>query len=156
MVKIFQDRLQQYVNQELADVQAGLRKGRGTRNQIVYIHWIIEKERKFQKNIYFCFIDCTKVFDCVDHNKLWKILKGMGMPDCLTCSLRNLYVGKETIIRTSHGTMDCFKVGKGVCQSCILSPCLFNLCVEYIVRNARLDEVQAVIKIARRNVNNLR
>ena len=106
--------------------------------------------------MYFCFIDCTKVFDCVDHNKLWKILKGMGMPDCLTCSLRNLYVGKETIIRTSHGTMDCFKVGKGVCQSCVSSLCLFNFFEENIIWNVRLNESQAGIKIVRRYINNLR
>ena len=108
------------------------------------------------KNIYFCFIDYAKAFDCVDHNKLWKILKGMGIPDHLICLLRNLYVGQEATVRTGHGTTDWFQIGKGVCQSCILSPCLFNLYAEYIMRNAGLDEAQAEIKTARRNINNLR
>ena len=133
MLKILQARLQQYVNYELIDVQAGFRKGRGTRDQLANIHWIIEKGREFQKNIYFCFIDYTKVFDCVDHNKLWKILQEMGIPDYLTCLLRNLYAGQEAIVRTRHGTTDCFQTGKGVRQGCIFSPCLFNFYAEYIM-----------------------
>ena len=124
MLKILQARLQQYVNHELPDVQAGFRKGRGTRDQIASIDWIIEKAREFQKNIYFCFIDYAKAFDCVDHNKLWKILKEMGVQDHLTCLLRNLYVGQEEPLRTGHGTTDWFQTGKGVCQGSILSPCL--------------------------------
>ena len=131
MLKILQVRLQQYVNCELPDVQAGFRKGRGTRNQIAIICWIIEKAREFQKNI--CFIDCTKAFDCVDHNKLWKILKKMGIPEHLTCLLRNLYAGQEATVRTGHGTMDWFQIGKGICHGCILSPCLFNFYAEYIM-----------------------
>ena len=144
------------MNHELPDVQAGFRKGRGTRDQIVNICWIIEKAREFQKNIYFCFIDYAKAFDCVNHNKLWKILKEMGIPDHLTCLLRNLYAGQEATIRTGHGTTDWFQIGKGVHQGCILSPCLFNFSVEYIMRNAGLDEPQAGIKIAGRNLTNLR
>ena len=128
MLKILQARLQQYVNSELADVQAGFRRGRGTRDQIANIRWIIEKSREFQKNIYFCFIDCAKAFDCVDHNKLWEILKEMGIPDHLTCLLRNLYAGQEATERTGHRTTDWFQIGKGVRQGCILSPLLFNLC----------------------------
>src|SRR5574340_502749 len=142
------------MNCELPDVQAVLRKGRGTRHQIANVHWIIEKAREFQKNI--CFIDYGKAFDCVDHNKLWKILKKMGIPDHLTCFLRNLYAGQEATVRTGHRTTDWFQIGKGVCQGCILSPCLFSLYAEYIIRNAGLDETQAGIKIARRNINNLR
>ena len=138
------------------DVQAGFRKGRGTREQIANICWIIEKAREFQKNIYFCFIDYAKAFDCVDHNKLWKILKEKGIPDHLTCLLRNLYAGQEATVRTGHGTTDWFPIGRGVCQGCILSPCLFNLYAEYIMQDARLDETQAGIKVARRNINNLR
>ena len=122
MLKILQVRLQQYVNQELPDVQAGFRKGRGTRDQIVNIHCIIEKARGLQKNIYICFIDYTKAFDCVDHNKLWKTLNEMGIPDHPTCFLRNLYAGQEATVRTGHGTTDWFQIGKGVCQGCILSP----------------------------------
>ncbi len=156
MLKILQARLQQYVNHELPDVQAGFRKGRGTRDQIANIRWIMEKAREFQKNIYFCFIDYAKAFDCVDHNKLWKILKEMGIPDHLTCLLRNLYAGQEATVRTGHGTTDWFQIGKGVRQGCILSPCLFNLYAEYIMRNAGLEETQAGIKIAGRNINNLR
>ena len=156
MLKILQPRLQQYMNHELSDVQAGFRKGRGTRDQIAKIHWIIEKAREFQKNIYFCFIDYSKAFDYVDHNKLWKILKEMGIPDHLTCLLRNLYVGQETSVRNGHETTDWFQIGKGVCQGCILSHCLFNLYVKYIMRNAGLEEAQAGIKIAGRNINNLR
>ena len=156
MLKILQAWLQQYVNCELPDVQAGFRKGRGTRDQITIICWIMEKAREFQKNIYFCFIDYAKAFDCVDHNTLWKILKEMGIPDHLTCLLRNLYAGQEATVRTGHGTTDWFQIGKGVCQGCILSPCLFNLYAEYLMRNAGLEEAQAGIKIARRNLNNLR
>ena len=143
MLKILQVRLQQYMNHELSDVQAGFRKGRGTRDQIASIHGIIEKAREFQKNIYFCFIDYAKAFfDCVDHNKLWKILQEMGVPDHLTCLLRNLYAGQEATVRTGRGTTDWFQIRKGVHQGCILSPCLFNLYVEYIMRNAGLDEAQ--------------
>ena len=133
MLKISQARLQQYVKRELPDVQAGFRKGRGTRDQIVNICWIVEKARGFQKNIYFCFIDYAKAFDCVDHNKLWKILKEMGIPDHLICPLRNLYAGQEATVRTGQGTTDWFQIGKGVQQGCILSPCLFNLYAEYIM-----------------------
>ena len=206
MLKILQARLQQYVNCELPDVQAGFRKGRGTRDQIANIRWIMEKGREFQKNIYFCFIDYAKTFDCVDHNKLWKILKEMGIPeiklptsagswkkgrefqkniyfcfidyakafDCvdhkklwkmlqemgmqdhLTCLLRNFYAGQEATVRTGHGTTNWFQIGKGVHQGCILSPCLFNFYAEYIMRKAGLEEAQAGIKIAGRNINNLR
>ena len=131
------------VNRELPDVQVGFRKGRGTRDQIANIRWIIKKAREFQKNIYFCFIDYAKAFDCVDHNKLWKILKEMGIPDHLTCLLRNLNAGQEATVRTGHGTIDWFQIGKGVCQDCILSPCLFNLYAECIMWNARLEEAQA-------------
>ena len=123
------------MNRELLDVQAGFRKGRGTRDQIASICWIMEKAREFQKNIYFCVIDYAKVFDCVDHNKLWKILKEMGIPHHLTCLSRNLYAGQEATVRTGHGTTDWFRVGKGVRQGCILSPCIFNFYVEYIMRN---------------------
>ena len=156
MLKILQARLQQYMNHELPDVQAGFRKGGGTKDQIANICWIIEKAREFQKNIYFCFIDYAEAFDCVDHNKLWKVLQEMGLPDHLTCLLRNLYAGQETTLRTGHGTIDWFQIGKGVPQGCILSPCLFNLYAEYIMRNTRLDEAQAGIKIAGKNLNNLR
>ena len=156
MLKILQARLEQFVNRELPDVQAGFRRGRGTRDQIASIRWIIEKGREFQKNIYFCFIDYAKTFDCVDHNKLGKILQDMGTPDHLTCLFRNLYAGQEATIRTGYGTAHWFQIGKGVRQGCILSPCLFNLYVEYIMRNAWLDVAQAGIKIAGRNINNLR
>ena len=156
MLKILQARLQQYVNYELPDVQADFRKGRGTRDQIANICWIIEKAREFQKNIYFCFIDYAIAFDCVNHNKLWKILKEMGIPDHLTCLLRNVYAGQEATVRTGHGTTDWFQIGKGVCQVYILSPCLFNLYAEYIMRNAGLDEAQAGIKTSRKNISNLR
>ena len=130
LLKILQARLQQYMNRELPDVQAGFRKGRETRNQIANICWIIKKVREFQKNIYFCFIEYTKAFDCVDHNKLLKILKEMGIPDHLTCLCiqRNLYAGQEATVRTGHGTTDWFQIGKGVRQGCIMSPCLFNIC----------------------------
>ena len=156
MLKILQVRFQQYMNQELPDVQAGFQKGRGTRDKIANIHWIIEKAREFQKNIYFCFIDHAKAFDCVDHNKQWKILQEMEIPDHLTCLMRSLYAGQEATVRTGHGTTDWFQIGKGVRQDCILSPCLSNLCAEYIMRNAGLDEAQAGIKMAGRNINNLR
>ena len=156
MLKILQARLQQYMNRELPGVQTGFRKGRGTRDQIANIRWIIKKARGFQKNIYFCFIDYAKAFDCVDHTKLWKILKEMGIAGHMTCLLRNLYAGQEATVRTGHGTTDCFQIGKGVCQSYILSPCLFNLYAEYIMRNAGLKETQAGIKNAGRNINNLR
>ena len=137
---ILQARLQQYMNCEIPDVQAGFRKGRITRDQIANICWIIKKAREFQKNIFFCFIDYTKAFDCVDHSKLWKIHKEMGIPDHLTCLLRNLSVGQEATVRTRHGTTDWFQIGKGVRQGCILSPCLFKLYAEYIMRNTGLDE----------------
>ena len=156
MLKILQARLQQYMNHGIPDVQAGFRKGRGTRDQMANIWWVIEKVREFQKNIYFCFIEYAKAFDCVDHNKLWKILQEMGIPDHLTCFLRNLYAGQEAIVRTGHGTTDWFQIGKGVRQGCILSPCLFNLYADYIMWNAGLEEAQAGIKIAGRNINNLR
>ena len=136
-------------NCELPDVQAGFRKGRGTRNQIANIGWIIDTAREFQKNIYFCFNDYTKAFDCVDHNKLSKILQEMGIPGHLTCLLRNLYAGQEATVRTVHGTRDWFQIKKGVHQCCILSPCLFNSYAQYIMQNARLDEEQAGIKISR-------
>ena len=146
MFRILQARLQLYVNCELTDVQAGFRKGRGTRDRIANICWIIEKAREFQKNIYFCFINYANTFDCEDHNKLWKILKEMGIPDHLICFLRNLYAGQEETVRTGHGTTDWFQIRKGVRKGCILSPCLFKLYAEYIMRNARLDETQAGIK----------
>ena len=134
MLKILQARLQHYMNHELPDVQAAFRKGRGTRDEIANICWIIKKAREFQKNIYFCLIDSAKPFDCMDHNKLWTILKEMGIPDHLTCLLRNLFAGQEATVKTTHGTTDWFQIGKGVCQGCILSPCLFNFCAEYITR----------------------
>ena len=133
MLKILQARFQQYVNQELPDVQAGFRKCRKARNQIANLHWIKEEAREFQKNIYFCFIDYAKAFDCVDHNKLWKFLKEMRISDHLTCLLRNLYAGQEATVRTRHGTTDWLQIGKGVSQGCILLPCLFNLYAEYII-----------------------
>ena len=133
------------MNQELPYVQAGFRKGRGTRDQIANICFIIEKAKEFQKNIYFCFIDYAKAFDCVDHNKLWKILKEMGIPD--HCLLRNLYAGQEATVRSGHGTTDWFQIGKGLHQGCIWSPCLFNLYAEYTMRNFGLEEAQAGIKM---------
>ena len=142
------------MNWEVSDIQALFWKGRLTRDEIANIHWIIEKAREFQENI--CFIDYAKAFDGVDHNKLWEILKEMGIPDHLTCFLRNLYAGQEATVRTIHGTMDWYKIGKGVHQGYILSPCLFNLYAEYIMWNAWLDEAQVGIKIAGRNINNLR
>ena len=144
------------MNCDLPDVQAGFRKGRGTRDQIANTLCFIEKAREFQKNIYFCFIDYAKAFECVDHNKLWKILNEMVIPDHLTCLLRNLYAGQEGTVRTGYGTTDWFQIGKEVSQGCILSPCLFNLHAEYIMWNAGLDESQTEIKIAGRNINNLR
>ena len=132
-----------------------LEKAEETRDQIANIHWIIKKVREFQKNIYFCFIDYAKAFDCVDHNKLWEILKEMGIPDHLTCLLRNLYAGQEATVRSGHGTTDWFQIGKGICQV-LKEYSLFNLYAEYIMRNAGLEEAQAGIKIARRNINNLR
>ena len=143
------------MSHELPDVQAGFRKGRGTRDQISNICWITEKARDFQKNIYFFFIDYAKAFDCVDHNKLWNILKDMDILDHLTCLLRNLFAGQEATVTTGHGTTDCSQIGKRVHQGYILSPCLFNLYAEYIMRNAVLDEAQAGIKITGRNSNNL-
>ena len=144
------------MNRELPDVQAGFRKGRGTRDQIANIRWIVEKAREFQKTIYFCFVDYAEAFDCVDNKKLWKILKQMGIPDRLTGLLSNLYAGQEAAARTGHGTTDWFQIGKGVRQGCTLSSCLFNFYAEYIMRNAGLKEAQAGIKIAGRNINNLR
>ena len=133
MSQILQARLQQKVNQELPDFQAGFTKGRGTRDQIANIHWTIEKARAIQKNIYFCFTDYAKAFDCMDHTKLLKILKQMGIPEHVTCLLRNLYAGQEATVRTGHGPTDRFQIGKGVRQGCTLPPCLFNLCAEYIM-----------------------
>ena len=156
MLKILQARLQQYMNCELPDVQAEFRNGIGTRDQISNIRWIVEQGREFQKNIYFCFIDYAKAFNWVDHNKLWKILQELGIPDHLTYLLRYLYAGQDATVRTGHGTTDWFQIGKGVCQGCILSPCLINFYAEYIMRNAGLEEAQAGLKIAGRNINNLR
>ena len=156
MLKILQARLQQYVNHEISDVQTGFRKGRWTRDQIANIWQIIKKGREFQKNIYFYFIDYAKAFHYVDHKKLWKILKEMGIPDHLTCLLRNMYTGQEATVRSGHGTTDWFQIGKGVHQGCILSPYLFNLYAEYIMLNSGQDDTQAGIKIARRNISNLR
>ena len=150
MLKILQARLQQYMNGELPDIPAGFREGRGLRDQTANILWIMEKAREFQKNIYFCFLDYAKAFDCVDHHKLWKILKEMGIPEHLTCLLRNLYACQEAKVRTGHGTTDWFPIGKGVRQDYILSPCLFNFYAEYIMRKAGLEETQAGIKIAGR------
>ena len=141
-LKILQARFQQYMNQELPDVQAGFRKGRGTRDQIANICWINEKAREFQKNIYFCFIDYAKAFDCVDHNKLWKILQEIVIPDHLTCLLSNLYAGQEATVRIGHGTTHWFQNGKGV-HHALLSSCLFKLHAEYIMRYTELDEAQA-------------
>ena len=137
------------MNRKFPDVLAGFRKGRGTRDQIANIHWIIKKAREFQKNIYFCFMDYAKAFDCVDHNKVWKILKETEIPDHLTCLLRNQYAPQEATVRTGHGTTDRFQIGKRVHQGCILLPCLFNSYAEFIMQNAGLDEAQAGIKITR-------
>ena len=155
MFKILQARLQQYVNHELPDVQASFRKGRRTRDQIANIHWIFDKAREFQKNIYFCFIDYAKAFDCMDHN-YWKILQKMWIPDHLTCLPRILYAGQGTTVKTGHGTIDWFQIGKRVHQGCILSSCLFNLYAKCIMRNTGLEETQTGIKIAGRNIDNLR
>ena len=154
MLKILEPSLQHYVK-ELPYVQDGFGKGRGIRDQIANICWIKEKAMEFQKNIYFCFTDYAKAFDSVDHNKLWKILQEMGIPDHLTCLLRNLCAGQELTVGTGHGTTDWFQTGKGVRQGCVLSPCLFNFSAEYIMRNAGLEETQTGIKNARRNINNL-
>ena len=156
MLKILQARLQHYVNHEIPEFQAGFRKSRGTRDQIANICWIMKKAWEFQKYIYFCFIDYAKAFGCVDHNKLWKILKEMIIRDRLTCLLRNLYAGQEATVRTGHGSRDWFQIGNGVHQGYILSPRLFNLYAEYIMRNAGLEEAQAGIKITGRNINILR
>ena len=160
MLKILQVRLQQYANCELPDVQACFRKGRGIRDQIANIQWIIIKAREFQekkkKKNYLCFIDYAKVFDCVDHHKLWKILKEMGIPGHLICFLRNRYAGQEETVRTGHGTTQWLQIRKGVHQGCMLSPCLFNLYTEYIMRNTGLEEAQAGINISGRTINNLR
>ena len=155
MLKILQSRLQQYVNHDLPDIQAGLRKGKYQRSN--FQHLLDHRESKgIPKDIYFCFTHCAKAFDHVDHSKLWKILQSLGIPDHITCLLRNLYAGQEATVRTGHGTIDRFQIGKGVCQDCILSFCLFNLYAEYIMRNAGLEEAQAGIKIAGRNIDNLR
>ena len=135
------------MNWEVPDVQSGFRKGRGTRDQIANICWITEKAREFQKTIYFCFIDYAKVFDCVDNNKLWKILKEMGIPDHLTCLLRNLYAGQEATVRTGHKTIDWFQTRKGLRQGCILPPCLFNLYAEYIMRNTGLAKHKLELRL---------
>ena len=156
MLKILKARLQQYMNCEIPNVQAGFRKGKGTRDQIASIYWIIEKARAFQRNIDFCFIDYAKSFDCVNQNKLWKIPQEMRIQDHLTHLLRNLYADQEATVRTRHRTTDWLQIGKGVRQGCILSPCLFNLYAEYIMQNAGLDEAPAGIKIAWRSINNLR
>ena len=152
MLKILQARLQPYAKRELPDVQAGFRKSRGTRDQTANIHWILEKVREFEKNIYFCFTDYAKAFDSVDHNKLWKLFKETGIPNHIICLLQNLYAGQEATVMTGYGTTDWFQIGKGVQQGCILSPCLFNLYAEYTMRKARLDEAQAGIKIAERSI----
>ena len=148
MLKILQARLQHYRSPELPDIHGVFRKGRGTRDQIANICWIIEKAREFQKTIYFCFTDYTKAVDCVDHNKLWKILKEMGIPDHFTCLLRNLYAGQEAAVEPDV-IVTWFKTGKGVHHGCILSPCLFNLLKDYILSTARLDESQTGINVAR-------
>ncbi|KAM7237910.1 hypothetical protein CapIbe_010868 [Capra ibex] len=155
MLKILKARFQQYVNCELPDVQTGFRKGRGTRDQIANIGWIIKKAREFRKNIYFCFIDYAKAFDCLDHNKL-ENSQGDRIPEHLTCLLKNLYAGQEATVRTGHGTTNWFQIGKGVHQGCILSPCLFYLYAEYFMRNAGLEEAEVGIKIAGRNISLLR
>ena len=156
MLKILQTRVQKYVNQKLADVQAGFRKGRGTRDQIANICWIIEKARDFQENIYFCFIDYAKAFYCADHNKLWKTLKRYGNNRPPDLPPEKSVCRSEATVRTEHDTTDWVQIRKGVRQGCILSPCLFKLYAEYITRNAGLEETQAGIKISGRNINNLR
>ena len=156
MLKILQAELQKYMNSELPDFQVVFRKDKGTRYQIADFCWIVEKAREFQKNIYVCFIDYTKAFDCVDHSNLWKILQEIGIPNYLSCLLRHLYAGQEAIVRTGHGKTEWFQIGKGVHRGCILSSFLFKLYAECIMRNAGLDETLAGIKIAGRNINNLR
>ena len=156
MLQILQASLQQYVNGELPDIRARCGKGRGTRVRIANIHWVTQKAKEFLENIYFCFIDHAKAFDYVDCKMLSKILKEMGIPDHLTCLMRNLYTGQAATVRTGHGTTNWFKIGKGVHQGYIFSPCLFNLYTQYIMRNTGLEEAQAGIKIAGRNINNLR
>ena len=158
MLKILQARLQQYIYRGLPYVQVGFRKGRGTRDQIANICWIINKARELQKKKISTstLSNMPKNFDCVDHNKLWKILQDMGTPNQLTCFLRNLCAGEEATLRTRHGTMDWFQIRKGVWQGCTLSPCLFNLNAENIMRNARMDEELVRVKIAGENINNLR
>ena len=146
MLKILQAKLLQYVNRELPDIQAGFRKGRGTRDQIANICWTIKKARVPEKHLHLLYWLYQNLWLCWSQ-QTGKILKEIGIPDHLTCFLRNLYAGQETTVRTGHGTVDCFQIGKGVCQGCILSPCLFNLYAEYIMRNAELDEAQAGIKI---------
>ena len=155
MLKFLQARLQQYLNHDIPDYQYGFRKGRGTRDQITNIRWIIEEAREFQENRYFCFMGYAKAIDSVDHNKLWKILQEMGIPDHLICLLRNLYTDQKATVRTKHGTTDWFQIRKGVGQGRILSPCLFNLYAEYIIRNAGLDKTQVGNKIFG-SINNLR
>ena len=147
MLRIFQARLQEYVIHEIPDIQAGFRKGRGTRDQIANIHWIMEKARVPERHLFLLYWLC-QALDCVDHKKLWKILKEIGIPAHLTCLLRNLYAGQEATVRIGHGTTDWFQIGKGVRQDCILSPYSFNLYAEYILRNAGLEEAQAGIKIS--------
>ena len=144
------------MNPELTDVQPEFRKGRGTRDQIANFSWITEKSKRVPEKHILLLYCLHQSFDCVDHNKLWKIPKEMGIPDHLSCLLRNLYAGQEAIVRTGRGTTDWFQIGKGVYQSCILSSCFFNLYAEYIMRNSGLEETQAGIKIAGRNINNLR
>ena len=156
MLKIIQARLQQYMNNELPDVQAGLGKAGEPEIKLPTSIGSSKKQESSRKNIYLCFIDYAKAFDCVDCNKLWNILQKMGLSDHLTCLLRNLYAGQEATVRTGHGTTDWFQIGKGVRQGCILSPCLFNFYADYIMRNAGLEEAQPGIKIAGRNINNLR
>ena len=156
MLKILHSKLQHNVNQELPNIQSGFRKGRGIRDQIANIHWIIEKAREFQKTISLCFKDYVKAFEVMDHDKLWKALRDPGIPDHLTCLPRNLFADQEATVRTLYGTTDWFKIEKGVRQDCLLSPCLFNKDAEHIMRNARLDESQAGIKIDGRNFNNFR
>ena len=153
MLKILQSKFQQYMNCGLPDVQVDFTKGRGTRDQIASVCWIIKKAREFQES---CFIDYAKAFDCMDHKKLWKILQDMGISDHLTFFLTNLYAGQEATVRTGHGIHDWFQIGKGIHQGCILSPCLFNLNAEYIMRNAGLKEAQAEFKTVGRNINTLR
>ena len=153
VLKILQPRFQQYKKKKTPDVEAEFQRGRGTRDQVANIRWIIEKATEFQENIYFCFLDYSKAFDCVGHNKLWKILKEMGIPYDLICLLRNLYADLEATVRTGHGTTDWFQIRKGVHQGCILSPRLFNLYVEYIMRNTGMDEAQTGTKISRREIS---